>query len=81
MDAVPLRFSEMFLLLSSALTLALIESSQPGSNQVAAGVPDVVNHSPASSSGMSANNVTNGHGSFLWNTFGNGGSNLISKWG
>lgn len=53
------------LLLVSALTLALIESSQPGSNQVAAGIPETT--------GMSANNVTNGHGSFLWNTFGGGG--------
>lgn len=74
----------MFLLVSSALTLALIESSHPGSNQVVAGVPEVVNQSPsATTTGMSANNVTNGHGSFLWNKFGGGGggSNLISKWG
>lgn len=85
LNAGALLSAEMFLLVSSALTLALIESSHPGSSQVAAGIPDGdVNQSP-SSSGMSANNMTVGNGgSFLWGTFGGGGNggsggNLISE--
>ena len=59
----------MFLLVSSALTLSLIESSYPGSSsQVVAGAAGE----------MSPNNVTNGHGSFIWNTF-TGGRNLIGE--
>lgn len=55
----------MLLLVSSALTLALIESSNT--------VPNQVEVSQSGLMTMSANNVTNGHNSFLWNTFtGNG---------